>query len=104
MISNISSSSQHVQKLRKARDVTGLQAGNDPASTGETPKKAAAPKKRPSPTKKGAKTFKSPNIVNDEEDEEDVSAQLKKEADSDMEVDLSDTEESPSKRSKLEKL
>ncbi len=63
-----SQSSQHIQKLRKARDTTSLTAdgGNDSgASKPATPRKTATPRKRRTPSKKTAKTSDG-----DEADEE----------------------------------
>jgi hypothetical protein len=61
----MSFSSQHVQKLRKNRDTTGIVTAADPAagaSKTSTPRKTATPRKRRTPAKKEA--------VAEEEDDE----------------------------------
>lgn len=68
-------SSQHVQKLRKNRDTTGIVTAADPASgaskASATPRKAAAtPRKRRTPAKKDV----------DEDDDMDVKLKLEQAA------------------------
>ncbi|KAF7559719.1 hypothetical protein G7046_g4429 [Stylonectria norvegica] len=81
---------QHVQKLRRNRDLKGVEGATTPEGAATpTPKKAAAPRKRATPAKKAAKTASSL--------EEDTKS-LKREIDSDAEDEEVATP--PAKRAK----
>lgn len=85
-------SSQHVQKLRKSRDTTGIVTAADPAAgpskPSATPRKAAAtPRKRRTPAKKDV----------DEDDDMDFKLKLEQAAD---EEDLFSPSIRPSKRAR----
>ena len=86
--------SQHIQKLRKARETPALSEGGDDsaASKPTTPRKATTPRKRRTPAKKGAKT-----VENGGGDDDDDSGNIK------LESYRSDTEmASPAKKVKRE--
>lgn len=73
-------SSQHVQKLRKARDTNGIVTAADPSAAGTskasaTPRKAAAtPRKRKTPAKKE---------FDEDDEDDDVKLKLEQAAEDD---------------------
>ncbi|CAJ0551755.1 Ff.00g057340.m01.CDS01 [Fusarium sp. VM40] len=85
---------QHVQKLRKVRDASGIQnAGSEPA----TPRKRAAVAKTPAKRAPKKKVAKSASIADDDDELEEEKMQLK------MELDPEDDEmpsPSPAKRAR----
>ncbi|RGP66839.1 hypothetical protein FLONG3_8711 [Fusarium longipes] len=71
---------QHVQKLRKNRDTSGIQNCGSETATPRKPRAAAAPK-APKRTPKRKAPTKSASIAEDEDDLEDMKLQLKIEED-----------------------
>ncbi|KAL6860284.1 hypothetical protein ACO1O0_004311 [Amphichorda felina] len=90
---------QHIQKLRKNRDITGINnaAGGNSTDTGTpakaTPKKTATPRKRATPKKAKGKAVAASD---DEEANNDFENLVKKEVDQDL------SEKRPAKRVKQE--